>query len=108
MKCKKSTQEEVIQLGMFDEENIVEVIDGDVRYCLCKNPDMAIKETQTRLRLLQKTTDELDKIIKSTKKGKYSKSVRAGKVMNKFKMGKFITFEGTDENLTYRIGHTKK
>jgi len=106
-KIQELCKEEVIQLGLFDEKNIVEVIDGDARYCLCKNPDMAIKETQTRLRLLQKTTDELDKIIKSTKKGKYSKSVRAGKVMNKFKMGKFITFEGTDENLTYRIDHTK-
>jgi len=106
-KIQELCNKEIIQLSMFDEKNIVEVIDGDARYCLCKNPDMEIKEATTRQRLLQKTTDELDKIIKSTKKTKYSKSVRAGKVLGKFKMGKFIILEGSDENLTYRIDHAK-
>ena len=84
-------KDKVIQLGMFDEKNIVEVIDGDARYCMCKNPDMELKEAATRQRLLQKTTDELDKIIACTRKTKYSKAVRAGKVVGKYKMGKFIT-----------------
>ena len=61
-----------IQMSMFDENDIVEVIDGDKRYCLCKNPDMAIKEAATRQSLIEKTTGELDKIIKSTKKCKNS------------------------------------
>lgn len=100
-------EKEIIQLGMFDETNIVEVIDGAIRYCLCKNPDMAAKETTTRQALLKKTTEELDKVIASTKKTKYSKQMRAGKIVNQYKMGKFITFEGEGENLRYALDEAK-
>jgi transposase len=100
-------QKEVIQIAMFDEMNIVEVIDGDIRYCLCKNPDMEKKEAATRQSLLRKTTEELDKIIASTRKNKNSKAIRAGKVVSKYKMSKFILFEGNDENLTYKLDHDK-
>jgi transposase len=99
--------DKVVQLGMFDEKNIVEVIHGDVRYCLCKNPDRAIKETVTRQRLLQKTTEKLDKIIACTRKTKYSKEVRIGRVINKYKMSKFILIKGKDENVTYTLDQAK-
>ena len=99
--------DKVIQIGMFDEKNIVEVIDGGKRYCLCKNPDMAKKETATRQCLLNKTTDGLDKIVKSTRKNKNSKAIRAGKIVSKFKMSKFIIFDGKDDDLTYRIDQGK-
>ena len=94
-----------IQIGMFDEKNIVEVIDGDKRYCLCKNPEMEAKEAATRQVLLKKTCDDLDQIIKCTKKTKYTKEMRAGKAVNKYKMGKFIVFEGSGENLKYTINY---
>jgi len=100
-------ENKIIQMSMFDEENIVEVINGDLRYCLCKNPDMAAKETATRQALLKKTTDELDKIISCTRKAKLSKEIRAGKVVGKFKMGKFIIFEGEGDNLKYRLDVAK-
>ena len=51
---KTLCEKEVIQLSMFDEKNIVEVTDGELRYCLCKNPDMAAKEASTRQALLKK------------------------------------------------------
>jgi len=98
---------EVIQLSLFDEANIVEVIDGDMRYCLCKNPLMAAKETATRQALLKQTTDELDQIVASTRKTKYSKGVRAGRIVEKYKMGKFIIFQGDDSNLTYSLDTEK-
>ena len=97
----------IIQLGLFDEKNIVEVIDGDMRYCLCKNPVMAEKEAATRGALLKRTTDELDKIVASTKKTKYSKEIRAGKIINQYKMGKFILFHGEDEGLSYTLDTAK-
>jgi transposase len=100
-------EKEVIQLGMFDEKNIVEVIDGNMRYCLCKNPDMAKKEAATRQQLLQQTTEQLDKIVASIKKSKYSKALRAGKIVDRYKMGKFIQFEGTDGKLTYKVDYAK-
>ena len=43
---KTLCENKVIQLSMFDEKSIVEVIDGDVRYCLCKNPDMAKRKAR--------------------------------------------------------------
>jgi hypothetical protein len=97
----------IIQLSMFDEKNIVEIVEGDKRYCLCKNHDMAKKEAATRQSLLMATTKELDKIVESTRKTKFSKAMRASKVVNKYKMGKFILFEGADDNLTYRLNSAK-
>ena len=104
---KNLCDKNVMPIGLFDEKNIVEVIDGKLRYCLCKNPDMARKETATRESLLKKTEEELDKIITCTRKTKYSKEIRAGKVVNKYKMGKFITFKGTGEDLTYVLDKEK-
>ena len=101
--CDKGT----IQMSLFDKDNIVEVIDGDIRYMLCLNPDMAAKEAATRKILLEKTTEELNKIIVSTKKTKNSKAVRAGKTVSKYNMAKFIIFEGNDDKLTYRLDEAK-
>ena len=104
---KALCEKETIQPGLFDEKNIVEIIDGTVRYCLCKNPEMAEKEAVTRQVLLKKTTEELDKIVLCTKKTKYSKEIRVGKVVNKYNMGKFVIFEGSGEALTYSLNEMK-
>jgi transposase len=101
--CDKGT----IQLSLFDKENIVEIVDGNMRYMLCLNPEMAAKETMTRATLLAKTKEALDKIISSNRKTKNPKGVRAGKVVNKYKMSKFIIFEGNDDSLTYRVDEEK-
>jgi transposase len=91
----------VVQLSMFDEKNIIEVVTDGLRYCLCKNPLMAKKETNTRNALIKKTKEELDKIISSKRNGKYSKEMRAGKVAGKYNMGKFIKFTGKGDELSY-------
>ena len=104
---KTLCEKKVVQMSMFDEQNIVEVIDGDIRYCLCKNPVTGSKETATRQALLKKTKDELDSIVASTKKTKNSKEIRAGKVVGKYKMAKFVIFEGKGDALTYRIDEAK-
>jgi len=100
---------ETVQLGMFDEKDIVEVIDGGLRYCLCKNPVMAAKEAATREALLDKTKRLLDKIVesKSKRKTKYSKEIRAGKVVNKHKAGKYFTFVGSGDDLKYTVDKAK-
>jgi len=101
--CEKG----IVQLGLFDEMDVAEAVEGNIRYCLCKNPDMAAKETATRRALLKKTAEELDRIVACTRKTKYSKEIRAGKVVNKYKMGKFIIFEGEGDNLQYTLNETK-
>ena len=99
--------QETIQLGMFDEKDIVEIIDGEKRYCLCKNPVMAAKAAATRRTLLKKTTDELDKIMRCTRKTKYSKEFRSGNIVKKYNMGKFVIFEGEGESLKYTLDEAK-
>ena len=104
---KKLREKDVIQLSLFDDKNTIEVIDGGLRYCLCKNPDMAAKEKSTRTALLKKTTEELDRIIACTRKTKYSKEMRAGQLVNKYKMGKFVSFEGSGDSLKYTLDKVK-
>jgi transposase len=106
-KIQELSNNGTIQISMFDEKGIVGVIDGQIRYMLCKNPVMAEKEAETRRKLLKLTTDELDKIVASTRKTKNSKAVRAGKIVNKYKMAKFIVFDGNDESLTYKVDEKK-
>jgi transposase len=104
---RKLCEKEIVQLSMFDESSIVEVIDGKVRYCLCKNPNTAAKEAATRQALLERTRSELDKIVASTKKTRYCKEIRAGKVVNQYMMGKFIIFEGQGDSFRYTLDVAK-
>lgn len=104
---RKLCEDEVIQLSLFDEKNIVEITDGNIRYCLCKNPVIGEKETITRKILLQKTADELDKIINSTRKTKLSKEVRIGKIIAKYNMAKFVIITGGGDDVKWAFGETK-
>jgi transposase len=96
-----------VQIGMFDDTAVAEVIDGGMRYCLCRNPEMAAKETATRQALLGRTRMELDKIVACTRKTKLSKEIRAGKVVGKYKVGKFFTFTGSGDSLGYVLDEAK-
>ena len=97
----------IIQLSLFDEKNIVEVSDGDIRYMLCKNPIMEKKEAAKRRELIKLTCGELDKIIASTRKTKYSKAVRIGRVLDNYNMAKFIIVEGAGDDITYSLNTAK-
>lgn len=87
----------VIQRDLFNEQHVHEIIDPDdphKRYCLCLNPARAQQETATRERLLTLTREGLTKIAAY----KQSTTVeilgaRIGKVLSKYKMGKFIEWE---------------
>jgi transposase len=96
-----------LQLSFFEENSIVEVVNKDMRYMLCKNPMMEQKEAATRKKLLELTCAELDKIVASTRKTKNPKGVRMGKVVNKYKMAKFIIIEGSDDSISYKLDKAK-
>ena len=87
-------KEKVIQLDLFDEQTVHEVVDPtepNRRYCLCRNPATAERETQTRQRLLDLTETQLRYIAGYQQKTTVEKlSARVGKVLAKYKMGKFI------------------
>ncbi len=90
----KLLDEKVIELDLFDEHNIHEVMDPSNpsrRYCLCRNPVTAQRETDTRQRLLELTEIGLRGIVDYKQKNTVEKlGARVGKVLAKYKMGKFI------------------
>jgi transposase len=87
-------ERKVITAELFDEKKIVEVIDPKdlkQRYCLCRNPQTAAQETNTRQRLLDLTQECLAKIVQRKKKAKAEKiGAQVGKVLARYKMGKFV------------------
>jgi transposase len=106
-KIQSLCEKETIRIGMFDEKNIVEVVDGNARYCLCKNPEMAKKETKTRDALVAKTREELERIKASARKSKNSKQLRAGRILEKYKVGKFFSILGDDGDFNFFIDEAK-
>ena len=107
---EKLSEREDVQLSMFDEKNIVEVLDPEkgIRYGLCKNNARAADEGRTRLALLEKTRIELDKIAKAKRKVEDgSLGIRVGKVINKFKVGKFVQTTITDGTFSWSFDEAK-
>ena len=104
---KELLSRKVVRIDMFDDKNIVEVIDPDntkYRYCLCRNPESARRETNTRNALLAKTSEGLNKIASSKRKTTIEEiSSRVGKLLSKTKMGKFITWEVLEEKLQWSL-----
>ena len=90
----KLLREKVIELDLFDEQKINEVIDPSnptQRYCLCHNLATAQREGKTRQRLLALTEAGLREIAAYQRKTTPEKlGARVGKVLAKYKMGKFI------------------
>ena len=87
----------LIHAELFDEKEIAEVVDPEnpqQRYCLCRNPQTAARETGTRQRLLDRTQQALDKIVGRKKKASTEKlSAQTGKILARYKMGKFVTWK---------------
>jgi len=101
-------KEKVIELDLFDEQKIHEVTDPSQpsrRYCLCRNPITAQRESDTRQRLLELTATALQGIAAYKRKTTVEKlGARVGKVLAQYKMGKFIrwSIEADPANPTSR------
>jgi len=104
---KELLSRKVVQIDMFDEKDIVEIVDPEDtkrRYCLCRNAGTAKRETKTREALLAKTTEGLEKIANSKRKATTEQiSSRVGKLLEKTRMGKFITWEVKNEKLQWSL-----
>jgi transposase len=91
---QKLLERQVIAPDLFDETLSREVLDPDSpdrRYCLCRNEATAWHESETRDRLLSLTATALDKIAGYRRKTTSEKlGARVGKVLAKYKTGKFI------------------
>ena len=101
----------VITPELFDEKRILEVIDPEEpgrRYELCRNPWTAQRETTTRQNLLEVTRKALDRIAGAKRKSTQEKiGARVGRVLQKYKMGKFVNWEVQDGKLNRHFDEEK-
>jgi transposase len=106
-------ERKVITRELFDEREIAEVMDPDQpgkRYCLCRNPQTAARETRTRTNLLEVTREKLQAIASGGKSGKKGKGAaaekigaRVGRVLQRYKMGKFIRWSVQEGRLEWEF-----
>ena len=106
----KLYRKNVIEMDLFDEKTINEIEDPEEpgrRYCLCRNPSTAKRSRDTRQRLLNLTETGLKEIAAYKRKITVEKlGARVGKVLAKYKMGKFIQWTiDADENASISQRH---
>ena len=98
-------ERKVICADLFDEKEIVEVIDPENtahRYCLCRNPQSAARETGTRQRLLECTRKGLEQIGSSKRQVSGEQiGARVGRVLQQYKMGKFVRWQVKESQLCW-------
>ena len=104
-------ERKVITAELFDEKKVVEVIDPENpkrRYGLCRNPESAKREGVTRQRLLDLTQEGLRKIVGSPRKSSDEKiGARVGRVLQQYKMGKFVVWKVAAGKLEWSLDQAK-
>jgi len=82
-----------LQLGLFDERNLVEFAHPDYpreRLVACRNAELGRLRAHKREALLVATEKELEKIRARVEGGRDKIGVRVGKVVNKYKVAKLF------------------
>jgi transposase len=100
----------VINPGQFTKDAVVEIADLDnasIRYFLCKNPDKEIENKETRDILVAKTKEALEKVATNNKKNEQQKCAQIGKILAKYKVGKFFEWSFQNNKLSFQIDDDK-
>ena len=91
---------ETLQLGLFDERNLVELSHPDYpaeRLMACRNPQLAKLRAHKREALLEATEKELEKVRAQVDRGRLrgqaAIGVCVGRVVNKYKVAKHFALE---------------
>jgi transposase len=99
-----------LQMSLFDQTDLVEIAHPDFpgeRLIACFNPLLAEERARKRPDLLAATERQLDKIVAATKRrkrplrGKQNIGLRAGKILNRYKMGKHFQLRIEDDSFHY-------
>ena len=101
---------EALQLGLFDEHNLVELTHPDYpgeRLFACRNPQLAKLRGHKRHALLEATQKELEKVrarvARGGLKGQAAIGVRVGRVLNKYKVGKHFALQITEKHFGFHL-----
>ena len=104
--CKDGT----FDPAQFQVDEVVEVAgesDSGVRYFLCKNPVKELENRNTRRELIKCTTEAMDQIGSSRRGTEHQKSAQIGKVLAKYKVGKFFQWSFVDGKLVFTLEQDK-
>jgi hypothetical protein len=100
----------LIEDSLFDDKNLAEIRSPDFpgeRLVICRNPFLALSRARKREELLRATEAELAKIAqaatrpKRPQRGRASLGLRAGRVINKYKMAKHFSLTITDTAFSF-------
>jgi hypothetical protein len=107
---RKLIEESAIQMGLFDERNLFELIHPDFpgeRLVACRNHELAHRRAIKRQSLLDATVGELEKVRGMVRRGRLRDQdkigVRVGKVLNKYKVGKHFELDIRDDAFEFQI-----
>jgi transposase len=99
-----------LQMSLFDKTDLVEIahpaFSGE-RLVACYNPLLAEERARKRPELLAATEKQLEKIAVATRRpkrplrGKSNIGIRAGKVLNRYKMGKHFQLRIEEDSFHY-------
>src|ERR1019366_2390714 len=99
-----------LQMSLFDKTDLVEIAHPDFpgeRLIACFNPLLAEERARKRPDLLAATEKQLKKIAAAAKRsrrplrGKQNIGLRAGKILNRYKMGKHFQLRIEDDSFHY-------
>jgi transposase len=100
-----------LQMSLFDQTDLVEIAHPDFpgeRLIACFNPLLAEERARKRPDLLAATEKQLDKIVAATQRrkrplrGKQNIGLRAGQILNRYKMGKHFQLRIEDDSFQYQ------
>jgi Transposase DDE domain len=99
-----------LQLDLFDERNLISLTSEDYpgeRLVACRNPELAKRRAAKRKDLIAATGRELEKVAATVASGRLAGrdkiGVRAGKVLNKYKVGKHFDLDIQDSAFAFSV-----
>ncbi|MGA3028740.1 MAG: IS1634 family transposase, partial [Bryobacteraceae bacterium] len=107
---QKLAKDGQLQMSLFDTTDLVEIAHPDFpgeRLIACFNPLLAEERSRKRPDLLAATEKQLEKIAAATRRpkrplrGKQNIGLRAGKILNRYKMGKHFQLRMEDDSFHY-------
>ncbi len=108
---QKLARDGQLQMSFFDEADLVEIAHPDFpgeRLVACFNPLLAEERSRKRPDLPAATEKQLEKIAVATKRarrplrGKQNIGIRAGKILNRYKMGKHFQLTIEEDSFQYK------
>ncbi len=107
---RKLAETQAVQLELFDERNLFEVIHADFpgeRLVACRNPELAKRRAAKRTSLIEATVGELDKVRRMTQQGrlcgKEAIEKRARKVLAAYRIAKHYHLDVCEDGFHVQV-----